>query len=111
MNRRVVIIESVQEGLLAFDQVLRLTYMNRATENMLGRSGGELFGKTIWELFPGMDASAEETLPRFIPEPSAGVLRDLLRTFGTMVFAQGASVSRGDVGFDHRHFRAKERAK
>jgi PAS domain S-box-containing protein len=67
------LIESIQEGLLTFDDVLRLKYVNRAGENMLGRSAGELFGKTIWELFPGMDASAEETLRRLMSEPAGGV--------------------------------------
>ena len=67
------LVESVQEGLLAFDQLLRLTYINAAAENMLGRSDRELFGKAIWELLPGMDASVEETLRRFMSELAAGV--------------------------------------
>ena len=67
------LIESVQEGLLAFDQRLRLTYINRAAENMLEPSIGEPFGKTIWELFPGMDPAAVETLRRFMSEPAANV--------------------------------------
>jgi PAS domain S-box-containing protein len=67
------LVESIQEGLLAFDQLLRLTYINAAAENMLGRSAREVFGKTIWELLPGMDASVEETLRRFMSELAAGV--------------------------------------
>src|SRR5215467_4501935 len=46
------LIESIADGFQAFDPDFRLTFMNRATENMVGRSTDELLGKTIWEQFP-----------------------------------------------------------
>jgi PAS domain-containing protein len=67
------LIESVQEGLLAFDDRLRLTYMNRAAESMLEPGTREPFGKTIWELLAGIDPAAEQTLRRFMSESAANV--------------------------------------
>lgn len=58
------LIQSIPEGFQAFDTDFRLTFMNRAAENMLERSPDELLGKTIWEQFPGLDASDEQLVRR-----------------------------------------------
>jgi PAS domain S-box-containing protein len=63
-NEIVDLIESIPEGFQSFDPDFRLTFMNRAAENMLGRSAEELLGKTIWEQFPALDTDAEQLLRR-----------------------------------------------
>jgi len=62
------LVESVREGFQAFDSGFRLTFMNRAAEQMLGRTAAELVGKTIWEEFPGLDADVEQMLRRLMKD-------------------------------------------
>ncbi len=109
------LIESVQEGLLAFDQHLRLTYMNRAAESMLEPRIGKPFGKTIGELFPGMEAAAKETLRQFMSEPAANVYETyyarLERWFSLQVypFRDGMSALITDISARKRAQDERER--
>jgi PAS domain-containing protein len=66
------LIESVQEVLLAFDQFLPLTYMNRAAENMLGRSAGDLLGERSGNYSPGWwrDSKCLNPLDSFSDDPA-----------------------------------------
>jgi PAS domain S-box-containing protein len=58
------LIESIPDGFQALDPGFRLTFMNRATENMLERSAEELLGETIWDQFPALDTDIEQLLRR-----------------------------------------------
>jgi PAS domain S-box-containing protein len=66
------LIESIPDGFQAFDPDFKLTFMNRAGESMLGRSAGELLGKTIWDLFPELDTDATQLLRRVMLVRSPG---------------------------------------
>src|SRR5215469_3167910 len=58
------LIESIPDGFQAFDPNFRLTFMNRAAENMVGRSTDELLGKTIWEQFPALNTDDQQLVRR-----------------------------------------------
>jgi PAS domain S-box-containing protein len=58
------LIESIPDGFQAFDADFRFTFMNRASETLLGRSAQELLGKTIWEQFPELDGEVARLLRR-----------------------------------------------
>ena len=46
------LLESIREGFEALDRDFRLTYVNGAAENALGRPGKELVGRSVWTEFP-----------------------------------------------------------
>jgi PAS domain S-box-containing protein len=46
------VIDSLSEGVFVIDNEWRYTYVNKATEELVGRSREELLGKNVWELFP-----------------------------------------------------------
>jgi PAS domain S-box-containing protein len=50
------ITENADEGMLVFDPNLRIKVWNSFMESITGKSGDELSGKSITELFPGLDA-------------------------------------------------------
>jgi PAS domain S-box-containing protein len=58
------LIESIADGFQAFGPDFRLTFMNRATERILERSGEELLGTTIWDQLPELDNNVEQLLRR-----------------------------------------------
>ena len=52
-ERRVTdILESITDGFMAFDQMWRFTYVNGRAEEVLGRAGGDLLGRTVAEAAP-----------------------------------------------------------
>jgi PAS domain S-box-containing protein len=51
------IIESITDGFFALDRQWRYTYVNRQAEQLVGRKGGELLGKVVWEAFPPLVGS------------------------------------------------------
>lgn len=46
--------ERLSEGLNAFDRNWRFTYVNRAAEELLGWSRGELLGRSLWDVYPNL---------------------------------------------------------
>ncbi len=46
------ILESTNDGFIAFDRAWRFTYVNQHMEKLLGKKRDELMGKIIWDEFP-----------------------------------------------------------
>jgi PAS domain S-box-containing protein len=51
-RRNTAILESISDGFNIFDRLWRCTYVNPAGAKMFGRAARELYGKTVWELWP-----------------------------------------------------------
>ncbi len=47
------VLDRITDGFIALDRQWRYTFINRAAEAYLGRSRDELFGRVLWEAFPG----------------------------------------------------------
>ncbi len=63
------IIENIPEGIVAKDaRSLRYVFVNRAAEEMIGMSRGEIMGKTARELFPAQAADLIEQRDRQLLE-------------------------------------------
>jgi PAS domain S-box-containing protein len=60
----VSILESIRDGFFAFDSNWRITYVNSAGLQVLGKSREELIGGEIWRLFPEIVGTALETCYR-----------------------------------------------
>ena len=56
----VSILESIRDGFFAFDSNWRITYVNSAGVQALGKSREELIGRQIWHLFPEIVDTALE---------------------------------------------------
>ena len=56
----VSILESIRDGFFAFDSNWRMTYVNSAGVEVLGKSREELIGEQIWWLFPEIVGTALE---------------------------------------------------
>ena len=52
-ERHRTILESITDAFFALDRDWRFTYVNRQAEALLGRSRGDLLGKSLWEEYPG----------------------------------------------------------
>ncbi|MBC8096957.1 MAG: PAS domain-containing protein [Akkermansiaceae bacterium] len=81
-----VLLENAPDAISRFDRECRLIYVNPASQGLLGKSAGELLGKTPLELYPGKE--------------SAGTFQGKIRE----VLATGISVefeSAGLTGDDH----------
>ena len=48
-----ITLDSITEGFYTLDHAWRFTYLNRQGEQLLGRTGMALLGKSIWREFPG----------------------------------------------------------
>ncbi|HWM88768.1 MAG TPA: PAS domain-containing protein, partial [Kofleriaceae bacterium] len=48
------VLESMTDGLIAFDRDWRITYVNAAAERASGMARDRLLGKEHWEAFPAM---------------------------------------------------------
>lgn len=46
------ILSSISDGFVTFDAEWRFTYMNRAAEQITGKSRAEVLGRAFWEIFP-----------------------------------------------------------
>ncbi len=58
------ILESITDAFFSLDTDWRFNYVNPQAEHVLGRSPGDLLGKTIWETFPGLIGSEFEPVYR-----------------------------------------------
>jgi PAS domain S-box-containing protein len=56
------LIESIPDAFQAFDADFRLTFMNRATERVLGQDAAQRLGTTIWDQFPALDTDVRQLL-------------------------------------------------
>lgn len=56
LERNTAILESIQDGFVAFDRAGRFRYVNRRAAEMLGRSPEALIGRTAADVFPGLEA-------------------------------------------------------
>jgi PAS domain S-box-containing protein len=54
------ILESISDAFFALDRDWRFTYVNRQAERLLDRAPGDLLGKVIWEVYPGLKGSEFE---------------------------------------------------
>ncbi|NYI40884.1 hybrid sensor histidine kinase/response regulator [Demequina lutea] len=52
---REIILESMSEGVSAFDFDWRFVYVNASAERILEHTREELLGRTVWEQFPGLE--------------------------------------------------------
>lgn len=56
-ERNALILDSITDGVAAVDREWRVTYTNRVAEQLVRRPRGELLGKDMRELLPGLEAS------------------------------------------------------
>jgi PAS domain S-box-containing protein len=66
-------LEGLMEGFVAYDAHWKMTYMNAAAERLLGRSRGDVLGKTWHQAFPhavgnAVDAMYQRVMRTRIPE-------------------------------------------
>jgi PAS domain S-box-containing protein len=59
-----MILESVTDAFFSLDREWRFNYVNPQAEHVLGRAPGDLVGKTIWEMYPGLLGSEFEDVYR-----------------------------------------------
>jgi PAS domain S-box-containing protein len=61
-NRQVIsTLESISDAVLAFDRDWNFTYANPQSEPILGKPPHEVFGKNLWEEYPGAAGTEFET--------------------------------------------------
>jgi PAS domain S-box-containing protein len=48
------ILDSLLQAYVRFDQAFRYTFVNKAAEQLLGKSQAELLGNVLWDVFPGL---------------------------------------------------------
>jgi PAS domain S-box-containing protein len=58
------ILESITDAFFSLDRNWRFNYVNPQAEHVLGRSPGDLIGKIIWEVYPGLHGSVFERVYR-----------------------------------------------
>jgi PAS domain S-box-containing protein len=54
------VLESITDGFVAMDAQFRHTFVNEAAERLIGKTRGELIGRTQWEMFPATVGTAIE---------------------------------------------------
>ena len=62
------ILESTSDGFIAIDRQWRITYFNRKAEEMSGLRGGEILGKSYWDVMPNSVNTKIETEYRLAME-------------------------------------------
>jgi PAS domain S-box-containing protein len=65
---REVVLESMSEGVFAFDLEWRMIYVNKAAEQLLGLSRGDALGKVLWDHYPRLNGSELEAFLLSAPE-------------------------------------------
>jgi PAS domain S-box-containing protein len=58
------ILESITDAFFALDREWRFSYVNPQAERVLGRTPGDLLGRVIWEVYPGLHGSEFERVYR-----------------------------------------------
>ncbi len=67
-GRLEAVLEGIGEAFIAFDSRLRYTYVNRRSEEMLGRPRAELLGRSVDEVFPEVVSPSWAVLHRVARE-------------------------------------------
>lgn len=55
------ILESIGDAFISLDKNWNITYWNNKTEKIIGLNRAEVFGKNLWELFPQIKNTIQET--------------------------------------------------
>jgi len=58
------ILDAVPEAYACLDSAFRYTFVNRAAEQLLGKSRADLLGKTLWEVYPDLGGTNFESCYR-----------------------------------------------
>lgn len=85
------ILESITDAFFAIDDQWRFTYVNRQAEQMLGRDPGDLIGRVIWDIYPGLvgtefEAVYRRTAKERVPLSVKGFYPDHQRWYDVNVF-------------------------
>jgi PAS domain S-box-containing protein len=64
--------QSLDSGFQAFDADYRVTFTNRAAEEILGKSAAEVAGTYFWDQFPRMNPESESTLRVLMAQRASG---------------------------------------
>src|SRR5215468_7263618 len=69
-----IVLNAIPEAYFRIDANLRITYLNQAAENFLGRSGGEVLGTSLPDTFPERAAASlrSRLKPEFICSDRTG---------------------------------------
>lgn len=57
----VAILESITEGFFTLDRQWRFDYVNTEAHHILDKTPGELTGKVVWDVYPGMEGTEFES--------------------------------------------------
>jgi PAS domain S-box-containing protein len=66
------ILDSMSDGYFMLDREWRYTYSNRQNCELMGKQPGELLGKVLWEVYPGVIGSVFEPVYRAAMAGTAG---------------------------------------
>ncbi len=80
------ILESITDAFFALDRDWRLTYVNRMAEQVLELPAGDLVGKALWEVFPGLvgsvfDEAYRKTAAERVPTSATAFYSDHQRWY------------------------------
>ena len=89
LNRHIV--ENITSGILTVDDLLRVTYFNKAAEDITGYSLQEVYYRPVDKIFPGLLDGSD------IASPSTRLERTVRKKDGTEIFL-GFAVSDGHGG-------------
>ena len=67
-RRATEILESITDAFFALGRDWRFTYVNRQAERVLGRDPGDLVGRVLWDVYPGLADSEFERSYRQVAE-------------------------------------------
>ncbi len=59
-QRTRIVLESINDAFFAVDRDWRFTYVNPQAERLLDHTPGDLLGRVIWDVYPGLDGSEFE---------------------------------------------------
>jgi PAS domain S-box-containing protein len=75
------ILESITDAFFALNTDWQFTYVNRQAEKVLGQVRGDMLGKTVWSVYPGVAGSEFGKLYRRVAqEQTAGMLTSFFQT-------------------------------
>jgi PAS domain S-box-containing protein len=80
------ILENIADGFVAFDRDFHFIYVNRAAEQIAGKSRNEMLGQFLWDVFPELvDTSVYHNYIRAIDEQVIVEFEECLLTTGRWV--------------------------
>lgn len=92
------ILESITDAFFAIDDQWRFTYVNQQAEQMLGRDPGDLLGKVIWDIYPGLvgtefEAAYRRTASEGLPSTVKAFYSDHQRWYDVNVFPAPSGIT------------------